>query len=131
MKAIFTGALHRHGEFDLSSRRTVHRGCHTGTAATGQISQTSHAATVMRALLQVLIPCCVILQKTRSCQRAPAPCQTPRLTTTVSHMQARHLMGKCGINPDERRWRQKCLSVSHSKTHTLRVKKVNGARKLQ
>ncbi|XP_075904005.1 coiled-coil domain-containing protein 120 isoform X2 [Nelusetta ayraudi] len=29
MKAIFTGALHRHGEFDQNSRRTVHRGCHT------------------------------------------------------------------------------------------------------
>lgn len=42
MKAIFTGALHRHGEFDLNSRRTVHRGCHTGRAVTSKILKTSN-----------------------------------------------------------------------------------------
>lgn len=136
MKAIFTGALHRHGEFDLNSRRTVHRGCHTGRAATSKILKTSndneHSSEESLAVKRVwgLIPCCVILQKTRSCQRAPAPCQTQRLTTTVSHVQNHHLMGKCHILHDKHRWRQKCLSVAHSNSHS-EGEKVNVVQKLQ
>lgn len=36
MKAIFSGALYRHSENDRNvpnNKRTVHRGCHTGTIA--------------------------------------------------------------------------------------------------
>lgn len=94
MKGIFTGALHRHAEFEQNSRRTVHRGCHTGRAAASRekeckIILRKHTLARFKSDWMALIPCGVILQRTRSCRRAPAPCQTPRPTTTVSRTQTR------------------------------------------
>lgn len=74
MKAIFSGALYRHSESDgnfPNSKRTVHRGCHTGTIAKHLKSYpkpTSKTTVCSRAALSLTIyafdkrntSCCII-----------------------------------------------------------------------
>lgn len=99
MKAIFSGALYRHSESDgnvPNSKRTVHRGCHTGTIAKHLKSYpkpTSKTTVCSRAALSFTIyafdKCntCdwfAVLQRTLSCQRVQAPCQIQHPMIMVS-----------------------------------------------